>query len=237
MAYMQPRFAVASLLGGLILGIGGCRRSTSGADAKAGAPEPNALTSTGLPPSQAPAPAASAPCRRIRLGEIAHAADGGACVLGRVEATDTPLDCPAGLGPGEEGSLWRECDTCSWQRGGADGVHAGATQSFATPCPPDSGLTIDALVQRLQAGHGWRNGLYSKLDLSPSAATEDLLRLMFRRMSFQEGRVTAFDIREEREVAMDTGTPYRVVRLDTDMGRVIVLLHYEPHGWWNHAYR
>jgi hypothetical protein len=122
-------------------------------------------------------------------------------------------------------------------------TRASAQPAPATSTAADSALTIDALVARLsspQYAGSWINGGYPKLALPSSASTEEVLRLMFQRMSFDEGRVTTFEIKEERDVTIGHDTrPYHAVRLDTDRGNVIVLLRYqEPSAsWWSRAYR
>ena len=118
-------------------------------------------------------------------------------------------------------------------------VSASASASAPPPAtataPDASAFTIDALVARLDP-HAWVNGGYPKITLPESATTRDVLEQSFARSSFTEGRVTRFDILEERDVKVG-GTPLHAARLDTDRGPVIVLMRYQPTGWWTRSYQ
>ena len=109
--------------------------------------------------------------------------------------------------------------------------------------PSDGTMTpvsnpIDVLIARLSTSHGlWTNGMFPPIDSPSGAATETVLRGLFDRISFRNGKVKSFAIVEERDVtiAPDT-TPYRAARINSDQGNMIVLLRYESYGWWTRAF-
>lgn len=101
--------------------------------------------------------------------------------------------------------------------------------------PAASDGAIDALVARLRPSRGlWSNGHFPKLDSPAGATTSEVLTEMFSRGSYNGGTVSTFAIREERDVRLGDG--YRAARLDTNRGKMVVLLRYERSRWWTRAF-
>lgn len=101
---------------------------------------------------------------------------------------------------------------------------------------------IDALVAKLSASHGlWVNGLSPRVDLPAEASTAQVLDEMFKRVSFDEGKVTAYQILEQRQISIapNMDQTYTAAHLSTNQGEWIVLLRYEGPGcgWWTRPYR
>jgi len=110
---------------------------------------------------------------------------------------------------------------------------SGEPATSATPAASDG--AIDALVARLRPSHGlWSNGHFPKLDSPAGATTSEVLKEMFSRGSYAGGTVSTFAIREERDVRI--GGAYRAARLDTDRGKMVVLLRYDRNRWWTRAF-
>jgi hypothetical protein len=95
--------------------------------------------------------------------------------------------------------------------------------------------TIDGLVEHFSGGLGlWLNGLYPTLDLPEMTPPQAVLEAMFQLISFDEGRVTEFEILEERVVQIDEAD-YKALRLTTNQGPKIVLMRYGSE-WWTRVY-
>jgi hypothetical protein len=112
----------------------------------------------------------------------------------------------------------------------------------ASPAAPDP---IVGLVAQLAATHGlWLNGAYPKLDTPEDAPVKQALPEVFERTSPLQGKVTKFDIIEQRDVSIPTvadrklgmAERYTAVRVRTNVGEKIVLLQRSRTDWWSRIY-
>ncbi|MFK8001652.1 MAG: hypothetical protein AB8H86_18805 [Polyangiales bacterium] len=96
--------------------------------------------------------------------------------------------------------------------------------------------TIDGLVERFDGSFGlWLNGLTPTVAVPETASARAVLEEMFTLVSFDQGRVTEFEVVEERAVQIDEDE-YTALRLTTNQGPKIVLIRYRSGEWWTRVY-
>lgn len=110
------------------------------------------------------------------------------------------------------------------------------------PRPGDwSGLPkepIDVIVQQL-AGESeiWLNGAFHPIELPENAPPEKILAQLFSGRTFPRGRVSEYQIQDTRDMTLPDIHPsevYQVLKVQTNLGDLIVLLRYTPqHYWWS----
>jgi len=108
-----------------------------------------------------------------------------------------------------------------------------------TASTPSTDDAISRRIAQLDDFGLWTNGASPKIDLPPSATSEEVLAAMFSRVGFDKGHVKTHRVLQEREVPIGKDPkPYRAVLVETDLGRKVVLLRYESPatGWWTRAY-
>ncbi len=96
---------------------------------------------------------------------------------------------------------------------------------------------IDRLVARLQGSFGaWRNGGFPVIDLPRDAQSESVVKEVFDKISFADGKVTEFKILQQRQVRLEG--IYTAVRVYTNAGEQVVLLQAptDSVGWWSRVY-
>lgn len=97
--------------------------------------------------------------------------------------------------------------------------------------------TIDGLVERFDGNHGlWLNGLTPTVDLPETASHQAVLERVFQVISFDDGRVSEFEIFEERTIQIDEDE-YTALRITSNQGPKIVLLRYGSGEWWTRTYQ
>lgn len=97
---------------------------------------------------------------------------------------------------------------------------------------------VDRLVTKLMPRlPTWKNGSFPRLDLPATATREQVVSLVFERISFDRGSVSTHHIIWTKEIELG-GDGYSAVVVDTNLGRKIVLLRYEGKatGWWSRVY-
>ena len=97
--------------------------------------------------------------------------------------------------------------------------------------PPDE---IDSLVARLSP-YSWDNGPWQPpLGLPRSASTKELLDACFpSTVWWDTAHVHRYELIRERAVHVEPRAhEYIAALVATDKGRKIVMLRYEPEGWW-----
>ena len=97
---------------------------------------------------------------------------------------------------------------------------------------------MDAVVARLAEGsESWMNGAFVPIELPENASLEPLVGQAFSDRHFTRGQVSDHRILESRSVAFRDGVPpyvYRVLKVRTNLGDMIVLLQYtSQHNWWS----
>jgi hypothetical protein len=103
--------------------------------------------------------------------------------------------------------------------------------------------SIDRLVADLSATSGfYLNGFPDGSNLPQSASPKELVSEAFRQADFDPGRVTSYRILKIRQVQVNEGNiiyhHYTAVLADTNLGKKIVLMHYDKAegGWWRRIY-
>ena len=114
------------------------------------------------------------------------------------------------------------------------------TTSKPQAAPPDP---IDQLVARLSSpayNQHWVNGTYPPVNLPATASPEEVIRQVFAKIGFHNGTVHRHEILETRQVRIPGGAPshvYTAVLVETNLGRMIVLLQPEsPTFWWSQVH-
>ena len=140
-------------------------------------------------------------------------------------------DAAAGAGdkPADAGHAWR-------------GTLELPAVRVAGPAAPDP---VAGLVARLGATHGlWLNGVFPKLDAPLDAPVEQVLAEVLQKTTPPEGRVTEYNLIEQRGVTipiladrrMGPREQYTAARVKTNVGEKIVLLQRSTTGWWSRTY-
>jgi hypothetical protein len=108
----------------------------------------------------------------------------------------------------------------------------------ATLIIPDD---IDRLVAKLASSFGaWMNGGAPVLEAPKDAPVEEVVKEVFEKTSFAQGKVTEFKILQQRQVRLEGPLPdiYTAVRVQTNVGEKILILqhHGKSVGWWSRVY-
>jgi hypothetical protein len=113
---------------------------------------------------------------------------------------------------------------------------------IASPAAPDP---VAGLVAKLEATHGlWLNGASPKLDAPADAPFDQVMAEVFEKMTPPEGKVTKYEVIEQREVAIAVVADrkqglqeqYTAARVKTNVGERIVLMQRARAGWWGRIY-
>jgi hypothetical protein len=96
---------------------------------------------------------------------------------------------------------------------------------------------MDAFLGALAADHGlWLNGIDSSVALK-ATNTEQAVVETLRAAKFEAGLLERYEILETRKVRIgDLPGNYVAVLVDTNLGRMIVLLQYNRGHWWRRVY-
>ena len=100
------------------------------------------------------------------------------------------------------------------------------------------GDPVDRLVSRLSGSHGlWVNGLSPTLGLPATAATPEVVAKVLATVGFERGHVRTHRIVAVRDITISNSGSYTAVTVDTDLGKKIVLLQFQPSiGWWSRVF-
>ncbi len=123
------------------------------------------------------------------------------------------------------------------QRALEEAERAKAASSANGAATPSDG-SIERLVTRLDKSPLWRNGHFPKIDLPSSATPEEVAARVFDASLFDRGtKVTSRHTVEARAVKVGDRS-YTAMRVETDLGTKIVLMHYEGEktGWWSRVF-
>jgi len=108
----------------------------------------------------------------------------------------------------------------------------------ATLIIPDA---IDRLVAKLASSFGtWMNGGAPVLEAPKDAPIEEVVKEVFEKTSFAQGKATECKILQQRRVRLEGPLPdiYTAVRVQTNLGEKIVILQEQGKGvgWWSRVY-
>jgi hypothetical protein len=113
----------------------------------------------------------------------------------------------------------------------------------ASPAASDP---IAALAAKLAGSHGlWLNGPSPILNAPPDAPAEQVAAEVFEKTTPPEGKVTKFEVIEQRDAVTISTLPdrrlgrqeqYTAVRVRTNVGEKIVLIQGPGTGWWSRIY-
>ncbi len=104
---------------------------------------------------------------------------------------------------------------------------------------------IAGLVARLTSQPQWTNGRSPRIDLPQTASAAEVVDEVFVSASFGKGRVSTHRIIETRSVRIGSDPkPYLAVRVETNIGNMIVLVRYESAAggssaggrWWSRVF-
>jgi hypothetical protein len=86
----------------------------------------------------------------------------------------------------------------------------------------------------------WTNGLSPEIHLPPSAKPGEVMAAYFKKASFDEGKVTSFEILATRTIATSStqDDPYTAVSFTCDQGDWVMVMRHEGGvvGWWTKVF-
>jgi hypothetical protein len=86
----------------------------------------------------------------------------------------------------------------------------------------------------------WTNGLSPEIHLPPSAKPGEVMDAYFKIASFDEGKVTSFEILATRTIATSStqDDPYTAVSFTCDQGDWVMVMRHEGGaiGWWTKVF-
>lgn len=119
-------------------------------------------------------------------------------------------------------------------------VDAPKPSASVAPAGEEAGAdAIDRLVRRLAAQPLWTNGVSPQLKLPKTTPVAEVVAQVLLIVSFNPGKVKTHEVISTRSVVIGSEPePYQAALVDTDQGRKIVLLRYEPpdFGWWSRVF-